>query len=97
MTDRDWADESLHAVGAFVSGAPLRAPGPHGEQLLDNSFVLWFNAAAEPLEVTLPANAWVQTGDVVLSTDAGHPLGATVRAGATLTLGPKTVLVLRSS
>jgi pullulanase/glycogen debranching enzyme len=97
MTDQDWADESLRSVGAFVSGAPLRSPGPHGEQQIDNSFVLWFNAAAAPLEVTLPANDWVQLGEVVLSTDTAHPAGATVRAGATLTLGPKTVLVVLSS
>jgi glycogen operon protein len=97
MTDEDWADESLCAVGAFVSGSPLRSPGPHGEQQIDNSFVLWFNAAEAPLEIALPVNDWVQVGEVVLSTDSAHPAGTTVRAGAKLTLGPKTVLVVRSS
>ena len=28
----------------FVSGDPLRSPGPRGEQQFDTSFVLWFNA-----------------------------------------------------
>jgi glycogen operon protein len=97
MTDEDWADESLCAVGAFVSGSPLRSPGPHGEQQIDNSFVLWFNAAEAPLEIALPVNDWVQVGEVVLSTDSAHPAVTTVRAGAKLTLGPKTVLVVRSS
>jgi glycogen operon protein len=97
MTDEDWADESLCAVGAFVSGSPLRSPGPHGEQQIDNSFVLWLNAADAPLEVTLPVNDWVQVGEVVLSTDAALPAGASVHAGATLALGPKTVLVVCSS
>jgi glycogen operon protein len=96
MTDADWADTSLSAVGAFVSGAPLREPGPCGEQQLDNSFVLWFNSSAEPLELTLPENEWVQAGEVVLSTDESLPVGTGVKAGQALTLGARTVLVIRS-
>ena len=33
--------------GMFVSGDPLRSPGPHGEQLRDKSFLLWLNASGE--------------------------------------------------
>jgi glycogen operon protein len=96
MTDADWADTSLRAVGSFVSGAPLREPGPCGEQLIDNSFLLWFNSAAEPLDLTLPENDWVQTGEVVLSTDEALPVGTQVKAGEEMVLGPRTVLVVRS-
>ncbi|GAA1968081.1 glycogen debranching protein GlgX [Nocardioides panacihumi] len=97
MTDADWADTSLAAVGSFVSGVPLREPGPCGEQLIDNSFLLWFNSSAEPLDITLPVNDWVQTGEVVLSTDDAFALGTGVKAGQDLTLGPRAVLVIRST
>ena len=66
----------------FVSGDPLRAPGPHGEQLRDSSFLLWFNAHADPGKAKLPANQWVGSGEVVLSTDSGHPVGEAVRRPA---------------
>jgi len=97
MTEADWGDPSLSGVGVFMSGAPLREPGPCGEQLIDNSFLLWFNAADRPMEIALPANEWVQTGEVVLSTDEANPVGAGLKAGQELVLGPRTVLVVRST
>jgi glycogen operon protein len=97
MTDADWADTSLCGIGTFMSGAPLREPGPCGEQLIDNSFLLWLNSDADPMEVTLPANEWVQTGEVVLSTDPAHPVGSEVKAGQELTVAGRTVLLIRST
>ena len=79
----------------FVSGDPLRAPGPRGEQLRDSSFLLWFNAHHEPGKATLPANEWVHEGEVVLSTDTTHPVGETLRAGAVIVLEPRSLLVVR--
>ena len=62
MTGDDWQDEDLHVIGMFVSGDPLRSPGPRGEQQRDRSFMLWLNGSPNDCEVTLPANDWVQRG-----------------------------------
>jgi len=97
MGAQDWFDESLHVIGMFVSGDPLRSPGPRGEQQRDSSFMIWLNSADEPVEVTLPKNDWVQTGEVVLSTDADNSAGMPVHAGEVVTLGPKTVMMLRQA
>ncbi|SFB71418.1 glycogen operon protein [Nocardioides terrae] len=97
MTEADWGDASLSGVGTFMSGAPLREPGPSGEQLIDNSFLLWFNAADRPMEIALPANEWVQAGEVVLSTDETLPAGTGVKAGQELVIGPRTVVVVSST
>ena len=96
MTEADWADPTLRAVGVFVSGAPLREPGPHGEQLIDDSFVLWFNASDKPLTVVLPENDWVQAGELVLSTDVELTVGTEVKAGDRIVLGRHTVAVIRA-
>ncbi|WGL51199.1 glycogen debranching protein GlgX [Nocardioides sp. BP30] len=96
MADADWADTGLATVGSFLTGSPLRSPGPHGEQQIDHSFLLWSNAADQPVEVTLPVNEWVHAGEVVLSTDPSIAEGTTVTSGERLELGPKTYLVLRS-
>ncbi len=95
MTVEDWHDHGLHALGVFVSGEPLRAPGPRGEVLRDRSFMIWLNAEADDLEVTLPENPWVHLGEVVLSTDPAFPDGTQVKAGERLTLAGRSVLVLR--
>ncbi len=97
MGGDDWHDESLGVVGMFVSGDPLRSPGPHGEQQVDRSFMIWLNAGGEPVEVVVPLNQWHQTGEVVLSTDADLPAGTPITAGACLVLGARTVVVMRQT
>ncbi len=44
MTGDDWHDHALTTVGMVVSGAPLRSPGPRGEQQVDKSFAIFLNA-----------------------------------------------------
>ncbi|MFL6158575.1 MAG: glycogen debranching enzyme GlgX, partial [Marmoricola sp.] len=95
MTGDDWHDGDLRVIGMFVSGDPLRSPGPRGEQQRDASFLLWLNGSEEDCEVCLPENAWVQSGHVVLSTDGALPHGTGVRAGETFTLVAQSVVVLQ--
>jgi glycogen operon protein len=94
MTGDDWHDPELRTVGMFVSGAPLREPGPQGQQLVDRSFMMWFNSGWLPQAVELPENDWVQAGEVVLSTDVKLPVGTLVKAGERISIGRRTVVVL---
>ncbi len=95
MTGDDWQDSQLHVIGMFVSGDPLRSPGPRGEQQRDNSFKLWLNGSGADCEITFPSNQWVQHGAVVLSTDPGHPVGREVKAGETITLAARSLVLLQ--
>ncbi|MGN6160268.1 MAG: glycogen debranching protein GlgX, partial [Marmoricola sp.] len=97
MTEDDWHDELLHVIGMFVSGSPLRAPGPRGETLHDTSFLLWLNGSGHECECTLPKNDWVQSGTVVLSTDPLLTPGTEVRAGEPLVIAPRTVVLLQEA
>ncbi len=97
MAAEDWNDTSRRSVGLFVSGGPLRSPDRYGHQILDDSFVLWFNAGDTPLEVTLPVQQWVRSGAVALSTDAALPTGTPLVAGQQITLGPRTVVVIQGA
>jgi len=97
MTGDDWQDGTLRVIGMFVSGDPIRSPGPRGEQLRDTGFLVWLNASPEDREVALPANAWVQHGAVVLSTDPGTPLHTKVTAGETFTLGARSLVLLQQA
>ena len=97
MVEKDWYDSDLRVVGMFVSGDPLRSPGPQGEQQRDSSFLLWFNGGADTVELTLPHNQWVNHGEVVLSTDPAYAVGFGVAAGDVLALEGRSVLVLRQT
>jgi glycogen operon protein len=95
MTGDDWHDPNLRVLGMFVTGDPLRSPGPRGEQQRDASFLLWLNGSAEACDVHLPENDWVRSGEVVLSTDVDLSEGRHVEAGESLKLSAQTVVLLR--
>jgi len=97
MTEQDWHDDALQVVGMFVSGDPLRSPGPRGEQQRDSSFMIWCNAGAEPVDARLPDNEWVSSGVVALSTDPDLPHGTPVAAGDALPLAARSLVVLRQT
>jgi len=97
MSTDDWNDDSCQTVGMFLNGAPLRSPGKRGEQIHDKSFVIWLNAGADDVKLTLPDNRWVHHGEVVLSTNAGIDVGDPVLAGSEMLLQGRSVLVLRQS
>jgi glycogen debranching enzyme GlgX len=97
MSGDDWADEALAVVGMLVTGDPLRSPGPRGEQQWDSSFLIWLNAEADPVSVTVPEQDWSAPGEVVVSTCPDHPVGTSVKPGESLTLGERTVVVLRET
>jgi glycogen operon protein len=94
MTGDDWHDASLRVIGMFVSGSPLRAPGPRGEIQRDASFLLWLNGSDSDCPCTLPANPWVPAGAVVLSTDRTLPTGTAVSAGDQLTVAARSLALL---
>ncbi len=95
MSTDDWNDDTSRTVGMFLNGSPLRSPGRHGQQVNDTSFIIWLNAGADDVMLTLPENKWIDHGEVVLSTDADLDLGAPVLAGSELLLQARSVLVLR--
>ncbi|WP_426245263.1 glycogen debranching protein GlgX [Nocardioides sp. LHG3406-4] len=97
MSGEDWLDDSISTFGMFVLGDPLRFPGVHGEQQRDRSFMIWLNAGADDVVLTMPENSWVTAGEVVLSTDTANPVGTHVKAGDRLTQEGRSVLVLRQT
>jgi glycogen operon protein len=59
--------------------------------------VIWCNAGAEPVQVCLPDNQWVRSGEIVLTTAPDLSVGTPVVAGDQLTLSSRSVLVLRQT
>ena len=53
MTRRDW-QSGEPVLGLFLNGAEIPTPGPHGEDIEDDSFLLLFNAHEDDRAMVLP-------------------------------------------
>jgi glycogen operon protein len=53
LTRRDWS-HGEPALGVFLNGLEIAEPGPSGERIIDDSFVLMFNAHSEAVTFRVP-------------------------------------------
>ena len=97
MTEESWNDPEALALGVYLDGSDAPDTGPDGQPLLDDDFLVLVNGWWEPLEFTIgdcrPGLAWraeIDTLDPAIAQPA--PIR---RAGDRVTVGPRSVLVLR--
>ena len=97
MTSDDW-NSGIKSVAVFLNGDAIAEPDPRGERVLDDSFLLCFNAHANPVDFVTPDGQYAKQWTVVIDTfdpsEAGKRL---VTAGTTVTVPGRTVLVLRKT
>jgi glycogen operon protein len=55
MTDEQWEIGYAKSIGVFLDGNQIPSPGPQGQRISDDSFLLFFNAHYETMEFTLPS------------------------------------------
>ncbi len=94
MTDDDWRLGYAQAVQVFLNGSAISEPDTRGEPVVDDSFLLLYNAAAEGVDFTLPGAEFGEAWTCVLDTDHTLDRGAELLAGATLTVTGRSTLVL---
>ena len=81
MTRRDWqSGEPL--LGMFLNGAEIPTPGPRGEDVEDDSFVLLFNAHEEDRSFMLPRRRFGAQWGLELSTAEPEAEPGSARFGA---------------
>jgi glycogen operon protein len=55
MTDQQWDVGYAKSIGVFLDGNQIPSPGPQGQRISDDSFLLFFNAHYETIEFSLPS------------------------------------------
>ena len=71
MTDEAWAAGFAKVVGVLLSGDAIDIRGYKGEPMKDGTFLIFFNAHHEPIEVGIPSHAnvrWRQLIDTAAET-----------------------------
>jgi isoamylase len=96
MTKSDW-ESGERTVGMFLNGEEIAAPDEKGQRMLDESFLLLFNAHHEDVTFTLPNRRFGERWANVLSTtDPGaEPNSIEVDALADIVVGGRSLALLR--
>ncbi|MFN3255295.1 MAG: glycogen debranching protein GlgX [Ilumatobacter sp.] len=100
MTDEDWETGYARAVGVFLNGASILTPDAYGQRVVDDSFLVLFNAGHDALTWCLPGPEWGRRWTIDLSTsDTRIGLRRTVGAKASgeLDVTGRSLIVLRST
>jgi len=95
MTDSDWHTGYARSLAVFLNGDAITEPGPHGETVRDDNFLLLFNANREPVSFTLPGRRFGPGWDVLIDTATAARAGDTVPAAGSAELAGRSIMVLR--
>jgi isoamylase len=100
MTQDNWADRNALALCVYLDGSDDPDEAPDGSPLLDDDFLVLVNAWWEPLDFTVPpvrpGQAWQTDIDSYHGrTPAAADTAPRCRAGDRVTVGPRSVSVLR--
>jgi glycogen operon protein len=102
MDDDDWNAGFAKSLGMVLNGDAIPWPGPRGEPVVDDTFLVVFNAHHEPIDWTAPGEPWGEAWEVELDTErpgAGgggtDPGDAPMKSGEAFTVAGRSVKVLR--
>jgi isoamylase len=106
MTDSDWGAGWTRSVVAYFDGTRDADRDARGRPMLDDDLLIVINGWWEPLDFTLPDVGTPRRWKLELDSFAGSPAAAAaprgkaaagLAAGGTLTVGPRSLVLLRSA
>ncbi|MDQ1585492.1 MAG: isoamylase [Actinomycetota bacterium] len=96
MAEEDWRNGYAKSLAVFLNGEAIAEPTDRGEPIVDDSFLLLFNAHHEDMAFTVPKEIYGERWEVVIDTAA--PLvddRPSARAGEPVSVEARSILVLR--
>ncbi|MGA5062396.1 glycogen debranching protein GlgX [Streptomyces exfoliatus] len=97
MTERDWYTPTA-TIALYLSGRDIPGRDERGEQITDDSFLAVLHAGPQPLDFRLPGPPWAETYELTVDTareDQSAAPGTEHRGGETITVGARSVVLLR--
>jgi glycogen operon protein len=78
----------------YLNGHGIAGPDATGNQIIDDHFLLYFNAG-DRVEITLPPDEYAGAWDVAIDTGGRRDGSVPLKAESTLRLEERSVIVLR--
>jgi isoamylase len=82
MAGQDWSTPYARAMMVFLNGDAITEPGPRGEPVRDDSFLILLSANREPVTFTLPGPKFGRRWSVTLDTAAGSAAEGSAAEGS---------------
>ena len=102
MTNEDWSQWHARSVMVFLNGDGIPEPGRAGESVVDDSFLIGFNAHSEPITFTIPGSVYgdgwlvqLDTSDDQVGIVSVFDDATTLVPGAEFTVTDRSIVVLR--
>ncbi len=96
MTPEDWDSGFGKSLSVFLNGDGIPEPDNRGQRVVDDSFLLCFNAHHEPIEFVTPDGAHADEWSVAFVIDAAVGVREfTVTAGKPILVEARSMVVLR--
>ncbi len=70
MSQEDWDNGWARSLGVFLNGAAIPDPDIRGDRVVDDSFLLLFNAHYEPVSFILPDAEYAEAWAIAVNTSA---------------------------
>ncbi|VEG46751.1 glycogen debranching protein GlgX [Mycolicibacterium flavescens] len=98
MSDEDWETGYAKSIAVYLNGNGIPDRDVRGQRIVDDSFVLCFNAHYEPIDFVMPekkfGDSWIAVIDTAAD-DGDEP--TPVEAGRKVQVAARSVLVLQAA
>jgi glycogen operon protein len=95
MKAEDWSSGFGKAVAMFLNGQEIPSPDERGRRVVDDSFLVLFNAHHEPLEFRMPPKIWGPRWLRIIDTADAFDEGESVDARKSTTVAARSLAVFR--
>ncbi|MGD1859219.1 MAG: glycogen debranching protein GlgX [Leptolyngbyaceae cyanobacterium] len=96
VSDEDWQEAEAKTIGVFLNGEEIPSPDRQGNRVVDDSFLVLFNAQAESQVFAIPENLSDRPWQVILDTKMtqGFIEPPPEIVGDTLVVGGRSLMLL---
>ena len=98
MTPQDWDSGFGQSLAVYLNGNGIPSPNQRGERVVDDSFLLCFNAYHDRLDFHIPEFDFAADWDLLVALDTATPTGMSdkvYKTGDKIPVQGRSVLVLR--
>ncbi|KUI35813.1 glycogen debranching enzyme [Mycobacterium sp. IS-1590] len=98
MSDEDWEAGYAKSIAVYLNGQGIPDRDVRGQRIVDDSFVLCFNAHYEPIDFVMPEKKFGESWIAVIDTSAdGDDEPTPVEAAQKVSVAARSVVVLQAA